>query len=250
MKKALPFWLLSALLYLLALTPTYPYLRLIPAGFATVIALYQALSLLRARCPALAHGLRSLLTTLVILGITLGIVTGSQILLAGAQPPPEDAPYIIVLGAKADQDGPSATLQERIDAAWDYLTARPDTIAIVSGGKGADEPTSEAQCMYDALTARGIAPARIWIEDQATSTWENIRYSLDLIEGKTGTRPTTIAVVTSEFHLYRTQRHCLDRGITVQGIPATTQEPDRYLHYFIREIAGIWHYLILGGTYR
>ena len=249
MKKHLTGPLLPALLLLLALLPIpYPYLRLIPGIPGAVTALYWSLSLLRR--PTLRNALRSALTTMVILGTTLGILTGAQILIAGAQQPPSSAPFILVLGAKVDDSGPSATLQERIDAAYDYLTVHPDTIAIVSGGKGEDEPTTEAACMYDALTQRGIDPVRIWTEDQATSTWENVRYSLDLIETRTGTRPDTLAVISSEFHLYRTHRHCLDRAITIQGIPAKTQDPARYLHYFIREIAGVWHYLILGGTYR
>lgn len=251
MKRHLTAPSISALLLLLALLPTpYSYLRLIPGIPGAVTALFWILSLLKDRYPTLAHAMKSVLTTAVILGATLGILTGSQILIAGTQQPPEAAPYIIVLGAKVDDSGPSATLQERIDAACHYLTAHPDTIAIVSGGKGEDEPTTEATCMYAALTQRGIDPARIWIEDRATSTWENIQYSLDLIEAKTGTRPDAITVVSSEFHLYRAQRQCLDRGITVQGIPARTQEPARYLHYSIREIAGVWHYLILGGTYQ
>lgn len=251
MKRHLTGPLLSALLLLLALLPTpYPYLRLIPGIPGALIGAYRLLTLLSSKRPALAHSLKSILTTATLLGSTLGILTGAQILTAGAQPPPEAAPYILILGAKVDDSGPSATLQERIDTAYDYLTAHPDTIAIVSGGQGGDEPTTEAACMYDALTQRGIDPVRIWTEDQATSTWENVRYSLDLIEARTGTRPDTLAVVSSEFHLYRTQRHCLDRGITIQGIPAKTNDPARYLHYFIREIAGVWHYLILGGTYR
>jgi len=37
----------------------------------------------------------------------------------------------------------------------------------VSGGKGDDEHISEAQCMYDYLTARGVSWNQILMEDQS-----------------------------------------------------------------------------------
>lgn len=98
---------------------------------------------------------------------------------------------------------PPVSLWDRIYAARDYLEAHPNTVAVVSGGKGKDEPMSEAICMYVELTNLGIDGNRIWTEDRAESTWENIRYSLDLIEARTGARPTRLGVLSSEYHLFR-----------------------------------------------
>lgn len=98
--------------------------------------------------------------------------------------PAESCDYVVVLGAKVRDSGPSASLWDRIYGARDYLEAHPDVIAIVSGGQGPDEPMSEAQAIYDELVKLGIDENRIWLEDKATSTWENLNFTLELIEEK------------------------------------------------------------------
>ena len=251
MKKVpyLPGWIAALGCGLLALIPVYPYVRLIPLGIGAVIVSFCALGLLGKRVPVVARVLRAVLITVLVLGGCIGVITGGAILAEGTRTPEPGERYIVVLGAEVNAGGPSMTVWERIDAASDYLIRYLETVAIVSGGQGSDEPISEAQCMFDALVARGISPERIWIEDRATSTWENLKFSLDIIQQRTGERPDRIAVVSSEFHLYRVGRQVYDRGLQVEGIPAKTTDPVRWLHYFIREIAGVWHYLILGGNY-
>lgn len=51
--------------------------------------------------------------------------------------------YVVVLGAQVRKSGPSKALRYRLDTAADYLRNSPDTICIVSGGKGANEPFPE-----------------------------------------------------------------------------------------------------------
>lgn len=241
-------WLTALGLFLLALIPTYPYVRLIPAALGLVVAIYCGLALLKQKHPLPARWLTALFTAAVAILGTVVLITGLLILHAGtAEPIPCD--YIVVLGAQVDPDGPSVSLQERIDAAYAYLTIHPDAIAVVSGGKGDDEHMAEGECMFQELTAMGIEADRIWVENQAASTWGNLNLSLDLIEEKTGHRPHTIGVVTHEFHLFRTTLQAEGMGVTVCGIPAETGNPVRWLHYFIREIAGVWHYIIIGGTF-
>lgn len=242
-------WLTVLGLSLLALVPRYPYVRLIPAGLAAVVAVYCGLTRLKNRFPKPIKWLTIGFTALLSVAVLILGATGVMILRAGMAEPAA-CQYIIVLGAQVNPDGPSAPLQERIDAAYDYLCAHPDTIAVVSGGKGDDEHMAEGQCMYYHLVAMGIAPERIWVEDQARSTWGNLNYSLNLIEEKTGTRPTEVGVLTHEFHLFRTGLQARDMGLTVRGIPAKSGDFQRWLHYFIREIAGVWHYILIGGTYQ
>ena len=156
---------------------------------------------------------------------------------------------MVVLGAKVRPDGPSVSLQNRIDAAYDYLLANPDTIAIVSGGQGPDEHMTEALCMFQELTAMGIDPARIWQEDKATSTWENLTLSLALIEEKTGSRPEKLGVLSSEYHLFRASLLTRECGLDFVGIPAPTSRISQKINHFMREVAGVWHYILLGGQY-
>ena len=228
------------------LIPTYFYVRLLPILLAAVISCYCLIFILGKKHPGAAHLLRTVMTTTVILGLLVFAVTGGCILQEGREAPEEGLPYIVVLGAKVNTGGPSASLQERIETARDYLISHPDTLCIVSGGQGSDEPIPEATCMYEHLVQAGISPDRITKEDRSTSTWENLNYSLDLIEEKTGSRPTTLGVVSSEYHLFRVGLQAKEYGLEVIGIPARTGSFDRWLHYFVREIAGVWHYILLG----
>ncbi len=103
--------------------------------------------------------------------------------------------------------------------------------------------------MYDELVKLGIDPDRIWIEDQATSTWENLNFSMSLIEERTGTRPEKIGIVSSEYHLFRASLFADACGVESVLIPARTSVFTQRINHFMREVAGVWHYLILGGQY-
>ena len=225
------------------------FLGLICWCLGALVCCYYLLAMLKKRRPKAAKVLKTILTTLLIIGITVVSITG--VIVAGAVPGDADTrcDYIVVLGAKVNGTSPSRTLRERIDAAAEYLKAHPDAVAVVSGGQGPDEGISEAQCMFNGLTDRGIGADRIWMEDQATSTWENLNFSLNLIEARTGTRPEKIGVVSSEFHLFRASLFAQECGVEAVGIPGKTGDFIHFLNYYLREIAGVWHYLILGGQY-
>lgn len=147
-----------------------------------------------------------------------------------------DLDYIIVLGAKVNKNEvPSKPLYWRIDAAEEYLKNNPDTVAILSGGKGADEPISEARCMFNELTKRGIAKNRLIMEDKSRDTNQNIRNSLKLME-----KDATFGVVTNNFHVYRAVRISEKiSGKKVSGI-ASKYLDALLVHYMAREAVGIF----------
>ncbi len=244
-------WCIPALLILLGYTlrqsNTTAFLGLVCWALAAVIFCYLVLWRLLRRFATLVKVLSVILTLILTVGVILASITGIRIGIAASGEPDAKCQYIVVLGAKVNGTEPSRTLRERIDATAAYLQANPDTVAVVSGGQGDDEGISEAQCMYNGLVERGIEADRIWLEDQATSTWENLNFSLDIIEEKTGTRPTEIGLLSSEFHLYRGTMFAEACGVTAHGIPATTGNQVYLVNYFLREIAGVWHYYILGG---
>jgi uncharacterized SAM-binding protein YcdF (DUF218 family) len=117
----------------------------------------------------------------------------------------------------------------------------------VSGGQGNNELISEAQCMFNELTRMGIGEDRIWMEDQSTSTRENLRFSLALIQERTGVKPARIGLVSSEYHLFRAGLMAGDEDVTALGIPARTSWISLRINYFMREIVAVWAYLLLGG---
>lgn len=151
--------------------------------------------------------------------------------------------YIVVLGAKVRTGGvPSKPLYWRINAAEEYLRENPETLAVLSGGRGADEPISEAECMYNVLTARGIDKSRLIIEDRSTNTNENIRNSLALM--KDGAK---FGVVTNNFHVFRAVKIAETvSGSSVCGIAAQYKDA-LWIHYMAREAVGIFKDALLGN---
>lgn len=154
-----------------------------------------------------------------------------------------DADYLIVLGAAVHGDTPSLSLVERLSAAKDYLTAHPNTAAIVSGGQGGGENVSEAQSMYDWLCANGIDPERIIMEDKATSTYENLKFSREIINARSDN--ATIAVVSSEYHLCRAKLIAKTLDMDIHTVPAHTTYFTVKLNYFIREAFGVTYQLTI-----
>lgn len=227
----------------------HSFLGLICFGIAGVIVCYFLIGLLKVSHFSAAKVLSLILTGVLCVGIVIYGITEAVIIHASLGSQNESCEYIVVLGAKVNGTAPSLSLSDRINAAYHYLTAHPEVTAILSGGQGPDEDMSEAQCMYDQLTARGIPGDRLWLEDQATSTWENLTFSLNLIEAKTGARPEKLGILSSEYHLYRASLFAADCGVEAVGIPAATSLPTIRLNYFLREAAGVWHYMILGGQY-
>lgn len=215
-------------------------------GCAGVLAAYLMLPCLAKKKPKLAKVLLVMVSVFLGVGVVAAAVTGALIIRAWSKPL-EACDYVVVLGAGVNGTVPSLSLRDRLDAAYDYLVTYPDAVCVVSGGQGPGEDMTEALCMYNDLTSRGIAPERVWMEDRAVNTRENLRFSLDLIEEKTGARPMEIGLVSSEYHLYRAGLFARDENVVSYGIPARTSWVSLRINYFLREIAAVWYYMILGG---
>ncbi|AVQ31006.1 YdcF family protein [Fusobacterium varium] len=108
---------------------------------------------------------------------------------------------LIVLGAGLKGDVPSEVLKYRLDKAVEYYKENPNTIFIVSGGQGKDELISEAEAMEIYLSKRDIPIKNIIKEDKSTSTYENLKFSDEIIKQKGITGD--IAVMSNSFHMYR-----------------------------------------------
>ncbi len=128
-----------------------------------------------------------------------------------AETPTEELPretVFITLGAKVSADkSPGIVLRRRLNRTAELMEECPEALCIVSGGQGSNEPISEAQCMRDYLISKGISPDRVIMEDNATDTIENLKYSTALI-GEKGLDGYTLAFVTSKFHTPRVQFLC------------------------------------------
>ena len=147
---------------------------------------------------------------LVLLGV-LAFGALESVALLGGRTQIADAPnepdIMVILGCKMMPWGPSILLQDRLDTARDYLEDHPDMTVIVSGARGTDEHVSEAQGMYDYLTAHGVNGDHIYLEERSLNTWQNIGYTQELLRelfASGEVEPSgNIVVVSNDFHLAR-----------------------------------------------
>ena len=241
---------LSGLAYYLKFCiPGYSFSALVCFCLIAIILFYTFMPLVGLKFPILAGWATKVFTAVLVLGLLVVGTTEAIIIHKSFGDIEKHVSYMVVLGAKVNKDGPSVSLWDRICGAYEYLELHPQTIAVLSGGQGTDEPITEAECMYRELVSLGIDPKRLWLEEEATSTWENLKFSLDLIEEKTGTRPVKIGVLSSEYHLFRASLFAKACDVEFVGIPARTSRWGQRINHFLREVAGVWHYLILGGQY-
>lgn len=215
-------------------------------AIAAVIIVYLLLDLLGRHAKRSAKIMRLVFSTICGLLLVAATFTGVQITAAASSAPAQNCDYLIILGCAVNGDEPSQMLQYRLDAAYDYMIKNPNAQCVVSGGLGDGDQLTEAQCMYNELTAMGIEPNRIWLEEKATSTTENISNSLAILKEKNGSIPDNIAVLSSEFHLFRAGKIAADLGVDVQTVNAKTVRKELLLNYFIREILAVWKYEIFG----
>ena len=160
------------------------------------------------------------------------------------QQPKEGTPVtMIILGCRVNGSEPSLMLWNRINTAKRYLEAHPEVKAVCSGGQGEDENISEAQSIYEKLVAAGIDPERLYLEDQSSSTQENIAFSRKIIE-ENGLEQDVV-LVTNDYHCYRALQLAKKAGLTAYSWPGRTAQ---YLlpTYFLRECCGIVYTWIFG----
>lgn len=244
-------WGVCALLVLLGIVawfaPGYRFSGLFLLGLAALFPIYHFLS--KVQSVPLWKGVKRVLTVFLCVLFAAMAVTLGFLVRTGHGNDNPDSPYVVVLGAGVNGTVPSRSLRERLDAALGYLEAHPESIAIVSGGQGEYEDISEAQCMFDFLTIHGIDSERVWMEDQAENTLQNLQFSLDLIESRTGTRPEKIAIVSSEYHLHRANLFARWLDLDTDLIPARTERLPLRWNYYLREIFAVWYYSIFGGLH-
>ena len=226
-------------------TRHYRFAALLCCAFGAVILLFGILDAMKKRFPKAANILRAILWACVCCVLLAAVGTGIWIGVCAKGDDDPKADFVIVLGAGVNGDEPSRSLSERLKAAQEYLAQYPDAIAILSGGKGDGENLSEALCMYQWLTAHGVAPERLRMEDKSTTTEENIRNSLELIEREFGVRPAKAAVVSSSYHLARASLLAKAEGLQMLGVPAATGNPFYLCQMFLREIAALWYTWVL-----
>ncbi len=162
----------------------------------------------------------SYLYTLIIATLYCNVRAASHI-------PKYDKDFIIILGSKIKEDGTlTPLLRGRVDKAIEFAKKQYDStkkkiIYIPSGGKGLDEKTSEAESIKKYLLEEGINPEQIIVEDQSTSTIENMKFSKKKIDEIN--EQGNIAFATTNYHVFRSGVIANSQGIDCEGIGSKTK---------------------------
>ena len=135
-------------------------------------------------------------------------------------PRKRDFDYVIIHGSGLLRGREvSKLLADRIDKAIEVYEKDPTPpILIPSGGKGRDEEISEAEAMEQYLIEHGIPKDHIIREDRSTTTRENLIFSKKIIDERAA--DPYVALVTSNYHVYRALSLCDDIDLECTGIGA------------------------------
>ncbi|MCD8085493.1 MAG: YdcF family protein [Clostridiales bacterium] len=163
------------------------------------------------------------------------VVYGAQSTLSDTEP---DA--VVILGAAVWDGEPSPVLNRRISAGAAWLTERPDVPVVVTGGVDTGETVSEAEVMAAVLEEDyGIDPDRIYLEEQATNTLENLTCTMALLEEE-GLSADHLLVVSSAPHLARVRLLAGRCGVTADCLAAGVPGGTEYRAYlYLREAAAL-----------
>lgn len=174
-------------------------------------------------------------TAIILIGITIFTSTLVSII-SYSQYTAKNETTVIVLGCRIWGSTPSRALKARANAAAEYLKTHPDAVAILSGGQGPDENLSEAQCMHNIITETGIDASRLYLEDQSTSTDENIAFSKKIIEEKGLSK--NVAIATTDYHQKRAAMICEKNGLKSASLPSVSGKSTKST-FFTREVFGV-----------
>ena len=147
----------------------------------------------------------------------------------------DGAQWIIVLGAQVRGKKITDSLRRRLDTVVCYLKKNKETKVIVSGGQGAGEEITEAEAMAEYLIKQGISKDRIRMEDQSTSTRENLRFSRKFLKAD----QETVGIVTNNFHSYRSKLLAKEEGYDHVFSLSASSNYVFQLNYLVREFFAV-----------
>ncbi len=219
-------------------------------------------------------GLRIPVTLVTLCAAGTLILLIAQILILSAVPSVAEQrlDYLIVLGAQLDDGQPTKILRLRLDKAAEYARENPETVLVLSGGQTGGQDETEASVMQAYLLEKGVPEDRMLLEQQSTSTMENIAYSRQLIDQQRESRRSRehgvlgglpiqrtkpdepglgrmmrVGILTSNFQLYRASKIAKHQGfVHVSGI-ACQSDQILFLHFCFRDSLALLKERIVGN---
>ena len=112
------------------------------------------------------------------------------------------ADYIIVYGCHI-----KGLLDERINHALSIVKNKKYGKIVLTGGIGVNGDFNESEYMYNFLINNGVDKDRIIIENKSTTSEENNKNVLNLLDLNSLQKKTSIVLVTQEVHMQRLIMH-------------------------------------------
>lgn len=179
-----------------------------------------------------------------IIGVSAGFLLGSAavylpFVIADAKKDFNDkCSYLMILGGDIfGADTPSPQLVERMKRAAVYLNENPGVIAVPCGGCFRKaQKRSEAEIIASYLIENGVAAERIILEDKSTTTFENFKFAIEIIESHSGKKcnDADIAFLSSSYHIHRASLIAQMNGLEQFG-KVTAPTPGEAYKRYIRE---------------
>lgn len=153
----------------------------------------------------------------------------------------QQADVVLVLGSRVYRSGQlNPCLVKRVEEGVEVVRQGWARWLVLSGGVDPEDGTVEAEAMARIAAQRGLPPERIVLEPKARSTYQNLRFTRQLMKERGW---NTVVIVSEPFHLPRAalmaRRLGLEFALTPsphcpQNLPAFLREPLVLLYYALR----------------
>lgn len=215
------------------------------AGFALVLAVFY----LNKKMQLFEKIPKPVLTAVCVVllsGVILFVFLFGCVIKGMLSKPENKADYVVILGAQIRGDRITKSLKKRLDSAYEYYEENSNAVIVVSGGQGDGENTSEAYAMKKYLEEKGVPDESIIMEDKSTTTYENLKYSYEIICDR-GDRDADILICSNNFHIFRAVK--LAKHIGIQNVEGLAADSDNILlvNYMVRDSFAIFKGFLTGN---
>jgi uncharacterized SAM-binding protein YcdF (DUF218 family) len=140
--------------------------------------------------------------------------------------PQKNQDYLIVHGCATKEGKVTPLLGQRIERAISFYNkqkekSKPPRI-VMSGGQGVDESCPEAETMRMYALDKGIPDKDLLLEANSKSTFENMKFSKEIMDRESEGKPYKCIFVTSNYHVLRAGILAKRAGLRIDGIGART----------------------------
>jgi len=154
------------------------------------------------------------------LGVVSVVIIESLIIQSAIIKNKEKSDYLIILGAGLRGEVPSTALFQRLYASLEYIKINPTVKIVVSGGQGSGETITEAEAMKRFLMKNGVAEDLIIKEEKSTNTFENMKFTSQILNELEKKDNIRVTIVTNNFHVLRAKFLARRQGLKAYGYPA------------------------------